>query len=330
MVANSVLTVSFGEGMRYIPFAVAGSIVLRVAKFPDFGFAGAFLLGACSLQMTQHIICYDSSVLSSALLWYALILSLLAGGLCGILTSSLFLYLRLNSLISGIITMLVAYSLSVGLSRTSTLEMSGSRLSTSFVGLTGIGLALLVVALFCSRPFLRFRMLCAKPNLNRQIDTSPNVAILVVMSIGNGLAGLSGYLCERSLGASSFGMADDKMFLALTSLILGESLLSLIITLAIRVASYNMASGTTLGEAVVGRLFFQYGANTPFLMLAAIIGPPLYWLTFSGSTTLLQISTDWNKLFLALSIVLVLTLSQLRPNWGASREEWTFQERRSW
>jgi hypothetical protein len=173
-------------------------------------------------------------------------------------------------------------------------------------------------------------MLCARPNLHRQIDADPGRAIFVVLSFGNGLAGISGFLCSQSLGVSSIDMADDKMFLALTSLILGESVLSLLLASYARVRVRRHGGKTQQGSSFVDRVFFHIGANTPFLMCAAIIGPSLYWLTFSGATSILQISTDWNKLFLGASIVAVLIPTQLLPQWGASREDWTFQEKRSW
>jgi hypothetical protein len=172
-------------------------------------------------------------------------------------------------------------------------------------------------------------MLCARPNLHRQIDADPGAAIFVIMTFGNVIAGISGFLCSQSLGVNSIDMADDKMFLALTSLILGESVLSLVLALCSRVR-VRLLGEREQTASIQGKVFFYIGANTPFLICGAIIGPSLYWLAFSGATSILRISTDWNKLFLGVSIVAVLVFTQLLPQWGASREEWTFQERRSW
>jgi ABC-type uncharacterized transport system permease subunit len=328
MAPYQIVELSFSEGMRYIPFAVSGSIVLRVAKFPDFGFSGAFLLGACALHFLSLF--SIESMPFPFILFFGIIASLVFGGICGLLTSSLFVYSKLNSLISGIITMLVAYSSAVALSRVDVPFNATGRITQFMVGIAGIALAGITVAVFCTRTFLRFRMLCARPNLHRQIDAAPGMAIFVVMILGNGLAGLSGFLCSQSLGVSSIDMADDKMFLALTSLILGESVLSLLLALYSRVRVRLQGDREDIRASVMNILFFNIGANTPFLMCSAIIGPPLYWLTFSGATSILQISTDWNKLFLGASIVAVLISTQLLPQWGASREEWTFQEKRSW
>jgi ABC-type uncharacterized transport system permease subunit len=228
--------------------------------------------------------------------------------------------------------MLVSYSVALAVSAPvqDAQQNQRSSLSPDIVGLVGILAAILIVVLFSTAPFLRMRMVCARPHLYKQLEVNPNTTVISVMLMGYALSAISGLLCAWSLGTSSSEMADDKMFLALTSLILGESVLALFVRLALLAQRRLSFFGSSLRHRNHWKLRPGYAANTPYLMAAAVLGSPLYWIIFSGATGFLHISTDWNKLFLGVSIVVVLVFTRLTPQMGIFIEDWAFQQERSW
>jgi len=91
----NMLSIVFGEGAKYIPFVLAAAVLFRLAHFPDIGIEGTFALGACSIAFASRL---------GLPVWIGFSTSIICGILGGILTGTLFIKFKLNSLICGIIT----------------------------------------------------------------------------------------------------------------------------------------------------------------------------------------------------------------------------------
>jgi putative tryptophan/tyrosine transport system permease protein len=91
------------QGLLYGVAVLGITIALRIVRFPDLTADGSFLLGAAIF----------SSLLADGYNWsMASLLATAAGGIAGIVTAGLHYGLRMNRLLTGILTTMILYSVS--------------------------------------------------------------------------------------------------------------------------------------------------------------------------------------------------------------------------
>ena len=222
-----------------------------------------------------------------------------------------------------------------------------------------VGLIGLLSVFLSTRYAVGARIAAERPLLVSGIGGNPDGAIWFFMLLGNTLAGFAGAVYGGVAGSVSTDLADDKMFLGLTSLILGESLLTLCLFLPSRlfwgakkalVRHRKMAAKQPNIVAVMqpisvvdqkdsrrGVVHFLYnklsllsGTDSVWLLLAAMLGSPAYWLLFNHATGLFHIGAYWNKLVLALAITIFLIITNRLGRGTLLFSEWSFHERKSW
>ncbi len=323
MQLNTALIISLEEGIKYGPLVLSGAIVLRLTKLPDFGFVGAFLVGACALGF------------SSLQGWSPLFgvpLACLCGGLCGAMTSFLFLTCRLNSLICGIITCLFAYSASFLLTGSSREIAIAPFVPTAHLWAITFAIIVALTLVLSTRYAVAARLAAERPLLVSGIGGNPDLAIWSFMLVGNCLAGFAGAIYGGTAGGVSNSLADDKLFLGLTSLILGESLLKLVLLLPTRLLTWLRRRNAENGivRAMCRGVSVLSGTDSVWVLLAAVVGNPVYWLIFNYATGLLRLQAHWNKCILAASLTAFLLLTNRLGRGFLVFSGWSFHEQKSW
>lgn len=211
------------QGLLYSLAVLGFSFSLRMLAYADLTLEGSFVLGG----VVTAVILREGQAVA-----WTLPAALLAGGLAGLLTASQHCFLRINKLLSGIITLAILYSLN--------LRIQG-RPNESFYGLETVFDLLPVNAnqLWCIVPIslvmfglcwwllntrwgLFLRACGENENVVQKAGYDRRWFILVGIALSNALIALSGCLFSQYMGFSDINIGGGLIVIALTSLILGE------------------------------------------------------------------------------------------------------------
>lgn len=220
-----ILIQTLQQGLIYSLAVLGFAFSLRMLAYADLTLEGSFVLGGV---MTAIVLSHGLPVL------WAFPLALVAGILAGLFTAFQHCFLRINKLLSGIITLAILYSLN--------LRFQG-RPNESFYGFStvydllpqGADFLLLIIPtvlvlfLVCwwllNTEWGLFLRACGE---NEKVVTKAGYSrlpfLLIGLSLGNGLIALSGCLFSQYMGFSDVNISGGLIVVALTSLILGEIL----------------------------------------------------------------------------------------------------------
>lgn len=256
---------------------VVASVYLasRLIKFDNLAVEGAFGLSGA---LTALLIVKDYNP------FIALTLGTMAGILSGIITGLLHTKLKLNNLMSGIVTTTGLFSVTLKIAG-STLSLQGkdtvfSSLPSALAPYQALCfLMILSVLLFYTISwFLKTEVgfllhaVGDAPQMLTNVGKSRDFYTMLGLSISNGLAGLCGALFVHYTGYFSIWASVGILIIGLAGMILAETL--------------SVHFGYAL---LIGSIFYQ-----------ALIS-----LTFE-----LQLDQDWNKLITAVLIVLLIVIKQ--------------------
>ncbi len=228
MIINAVDT-TLQIAFLYAIQAIAVAVAFRVIGFPDLTPDGSFTLGA---SVTGVLL------LSGFPSWLAMAVSLGVGALAGSLTALLHTRLRVSMLLSGILMMLILYSVSLRVMGTSNLSLMNVNNFLSTLILRGDSLLpLCVTAMVCLCVYLVIYMLLkTKAGLRlratgdsstalelRGISREPNY--IWGLAAVNGLAGLAGSLIAQYQGFVDISMGGGLVIIALAAMVMGETVI---------------------------------------------------------------------------------------------------------
>lgn len=209
--------------------AMAVAVAFRVIGFPDLTPDGSFTLGA---SVTGVLL------LSGFPSWLAMAISLGVGALAGSLTALLHTRLRVSMLLSGILMMLILYSVSLRVMGTSNLSLMNvdNFLSTLILRADSL-LPLCVTAMACLCVYLVIYMLLKTQAGLRLRATGDSSTALELRGLSrepnyiwglatvNGLAGFAGSLIAQYQGFADVSMGGGLVIIALTAMVMGETLI---------------------------------------------------------------------------------------------------------
>lgn len=209
--------------------AIAVILAFRVIGFPDLTPDGSFTLGASVSGVL---------LLSGYPPWLAMLVSLGLGAFAGTLTALLHTRLRVSMLLSGILMMLVLYSVSLRIMGTSNLSlMSVDCFMSSLVMRKGSLLPIFVTAAVC---FSAYLVVCAflwTPTGLRLRATGDSSTALELrglprepnyifgLALVNGISGWAGSLVAQYQGFVDVSMGGGLVIIALTAIVMGETLI---------------------------------------------------------------------------------------------------------
>jgi putative ABC transport system permease protein len=209
--------------------AIAVAVAFRVIGFPDLTPDGSFILGA-SVSGVLLLAGFPS--------WTAIVISIGVGAIAGTLTALLHTRLRVSMLLSGILMMLILYSVSLWVMGTSNLSLmnvnnflstlvtqSDSLLPLCVTAIACLAVYLLVLALLSTQAGLRLRATGDSSTALELRGLPRETNYIWGLAIVNGLAGLAGSLIAQYQGFVDVSMGGGLVIIALTAMVMGETLI---------------------------------------------------------------------------------------------------------
>lgn len=208
----SVLMEILQQGLVFSLVTMGVYVTSRVIRFDDLTVEGSFANGGavgalCTLSFGSG--------------WLVIPVALLAGGLCGAITSLLHGKLRMNSLLAGICTSTAVFSINLVLAGAS-LSVPSTSLTHPLTLLMLVGIALVGVRLLL-RTDVGFLMRAAgeNPSLVRRLGKDPERYKMIALILANSLTALGGALFVQLVGFFSITGSIGTLIAGLASVILG-------------------------------------------------------------------------------------------------------------
>ncbi len=232
---SAVIDTALQQGFLYV-FAVFGIVIsFRMMNFPDLTVDGSFAMGGA---IVGALLANGLSPVTS------LLFASLGGAVAGIATASLNRFLGISKILSGILIMLMAYSINLrimGRSNISLLQLN--TLFTPFSNANSLTLSLylfivvaIVLFLLCYFSITRLGLFIRATGDNEFMVRAQGVNVDWVYIIGIGFSNLliafSGGMVAQNQGFSDVNMGAGMIITALAALIIGESFVSMFRSLA--------------------------------------------------------------------------------------------------
>jgi putative ABC transport system permease protein len=225
-----MIPVGFMQSLILAYLALGIMIPFRALNFADLSAEGSYPFGACLCAV----------LLSHGFTpWVAIVVAILGGILVGFTTALLHIYLKINSLLAGIILATMLYSINLRMMGKPNIPLFTeptifSSLGDSDIGLK-IGLLILLLALISGLIYwflktekgLRLRATGLNPVMAQAQGVSLKLYILLGVGLGNGLNALSGALIAQSQGFAEVNMGMGVVINGLAAVMIGEVILGL-------------------------------------------------------------------------------------------------------
>ncbi|MDF1568933.1 MAG: ABC transporter permease [Spirochaetaceae bacterium] len=224
----------FVEGLIYGIMALGVFITFRVLDFPDLTVDGSFPLGAAVMA---------TSLVAGAPIWVGLVLAVIAGGLAGTVTAVIHNELKVPSLLAGILTMTMLYSINIRvlgnkanvsllkerhlinalLERTETFMSSGAAQLVLF-GLVALLAVVLLNMFFHTDLGLTLGALGGNERMVVAQGSNPKVLKIVGVGLSNALVATSGAFTAQYQGFADAGLGTGMVVSGLAMVMIGEFL----------------------------------------------------------------------------------------------------------
>ena len=282
-------------GIIYAIMALGVFISFRTLNMPDLTVDGSFVSGAAvsAVMCTQHAP------------FLGLLLAFVAGCAAGCITALLHTKLRIQPLLSGILTMLALYSLNLKI-MSNRANIPLINVKTIFSGLESVlgsdygkivvAMIILAVTVVLLYLFLKtklgfvLRATGDNAQMVRALGVNTDFTVLLGLAVSNGLVGLSGAIIAQDQSFVDISMGTGMVVIGLASVIVGEVI---------------------FGTATLRRR-----------LLAVILGAILYRLVIAIALELGMPSQDL-KLVSAAIVALALSMSTIKDRYQFMRRKWT-------
>jgi putative ABC transport system permease protein len=210
-------------GLLYGILAIGIYLTFRIVNFPDMTCDGSFVLGA----VTSSVL-----VKSGNSPGIALLASLITGGLAGFCTGALYLWVRIEDFLAGIVVAFMLYSVNLRLMGASpnialindvTFFSVGAPLLKVFMSV--FGLALLLAYFLRTDLGLGMRATGQNPAFASACGVPVRAMILGGLVLSNALIGLCGALFTQYQGFCDISQGVGNLVIGLASVMMGENLL---------------------------------------------------------------------------------------------------------
>ena len=289
-------------GLIWGIMAIGLYITYRILELSDLTVDGSFCTGGA--------VCIVTIALGYPT-WLAMVLAFVAGMATGAITGFLHTVCKIPAILSGILTQLGLWTINmiiIGLkdgklmstltipARNSNLLTSANYLTTSLNGTKPFylypPLAMAVVTVlvigvlywfFGTERGASIRATGANENMARAQGINTDTNKLIGLVIANGLVALSGALLAQYSGAGDVNMGRGAIVIGLAAII--------------------------MGDVLFGKLFKNFAMK----LLAVSMGAILYYIVIQMVITLIDVDSQYMKLFSALIVAIFLTTSNLMP-----------------
>ncbi len=302
----TLLISALSQGMIYVPMALGVFIAFRILNMPDLTIDGSFVVGMC--------VCAVVTIADHPAL--ALLCGLLAGALAGLCTGLLQTRLKINPILSGILTMTGLYTINYMILG----GQSNLYLQKMVTGNTGAQTPVASDTLYKS-----FRSLLIGWTGNRRLDANLSAVILTGMIVLVLLAILSVFFHTRT-GMAIRATGDNEEMVRSSSINADRTrVIGIMISNALvafsgallcqqqRYADLNFGSGMLvvgLASVIIGQVFFGRRSVTVGL-ISAMFGSLIYRIILQFAYRI-DMPSYAVKLLSAVIVVIALTLPLIR------------------
>jgi len=220
-VMNSLVITSLEQGLVFAILAMGVFLTYKVLDIADLSVEGSFPMGAF---IFAKFISIGVDPIISTLLAFGF------GTLAGLLTATLYIKLKIQPLLAGILTMTILYSTNLRINGRANIPLF------SYDSVFNIGPTLIVLVLIVSLlkvildQFLKtevgYLLIATGDNeaLVRSLGVNSNKYKLIGLMLANGLVGLSGALMAQIQGFADITMGSSIIVVGLASVIIGDTI----------------------------------------------------------------------------------------------------------
>ena len=261
------------EGLIWGLMAIGVYISYKILDIADLTVDGSICTGACTCAVL---------LASGVPVWLSMIIAFLAGALAGIVTGLLHTALGIPSILAGILTQLILYSVNLRIlggksliaidPRANDLLVHMSNNMMSILSLVIIAAALIVILwqFFYTEVGLTLKSTGDNPDMSRAQGVNVKLNKVVGLAISNGIVALAGALLAQYKGSANINDGRGAIVIGLAAIFIGLS-----VSMKIKpnfVVSLIGVIGGGIIYYIVYNLVILLGLKTDYLkMLSAII-----------------------------------------------------------
>ena len=239
---NSLITISLEQGLIFAVLAIGVFITYKILDFPDMSVEGTFPLGAF---IFAKFITNGFNPITST------IFAFIFGSLAGIITYFLHIKMKMASLLAGILTMTILYSVNLRINSKANIPLYNNSsifdYGNKIVVLVIIVLIIKILMDLFLKTEIGYLLIATGDNetLVKSLGVSCDKFKLLGLVLSNGIVAISGALMAQSQGFSDINMGTSIIVSALASIIVGDTILK----------KSNRLNGTT--RAVLGAVSYK-------------------------------------------------------------------------
>ncbi len=218
---NGLIQTSIEQGLIFAILAMGVLLTNKILKMADLSVEGSFPFGAF---IFAKFILMGLDPISSSLLAFAF------GSLAGLLTGILFTKFKINSLLSGILTMNILYSVNLRLNDRSNIPLYDERLIFDMGNKLLILLIIVILVKLLLDLFLKtelgYLLTVTGDNeaLVKNLGKDSDKYKIMGLMISNGLIAFSGALMAQYHGYVDAAMGKSSLVVALAAIIIGDTI----------------------------------------------------------------------------------------------------------
>lgn len=239
---SGLLQVILEQGLIFSVLSIGVYITYKILDFPDLSVEGTFPLGA--FVFAKFMLMGTSPL-------FATLMALLAGAAGGFITYTLNIKFKIKSILSGILTMTLLYSVNLRINGKSNIGLSSfGTIYDNFGKMAVLVAVVLAVKLLMDR-FLKsetgYLLIATGDNesLVKSLGQSSDKYKMAGLMISNALVSLSGALMAQSQGFVDITMGNSIIVVALASIIIGDTVMQ----------KSSLLKGTT--RAIIGAVAYK-------------------------------------------------------------------------
>ncbi|MDR2654798.1 MAG: ABC transporter permease [Oscillospiraceae bacterium] len=267
------------EGIIWSVMTLGVYITFRILDFPDLSVDGSFVTGGAVAAMFVAYLNVNP--------FLALLASLAAGMLCGLITGFINTKMKIPGILSGIITMTALYSINFRImNNSSTVALIGTNtvdvvVRDFFRGISAVNaqliiggvLALALIAFlywfFGTELGSSIRATGNNPHMARSLGINTDSTVMVALMLSNGLVALSGGVFAHVQGSSSLSSGPGTIAIGLASVIIGEVVLGKKLGFILRLSA--MVVGTVIYRLIFATVLFAGLKATDMKLISALV-----------------------------------------------------------
>lgn len=239
---NSLITISVEQGLIFAVLAIGVFITYKILDFPDMSVEGTFPLGA--FIFAKFVTSGVNPILST-------ILAFVFGSLTGAITYFLHIKMRIASLLAGILTMTILYSVNLRINGKANIPLYNNGSVFDYGNNIFVLIVIVLIIKIFMDLFLKteigYLLIATGDNetLVKSLGVSCDKFKLLGLILSNGIVSVSGALMAQSQGFSDINMGTSIIVSALASIIIGDTILK----------KSNRLKGTT--RAILGAISYK-------------------------------------------------------------------------